>query len=97
MYTGAQRAVQNSPRKLADAFIIGRGFVGADRVALMLGKTHLRPGAAQLLRRAADAKPGQRYPMSSPTQRATASLSSTLAAALSPLTKSRRSQNPIKP
>src|SRR5271169_3073242 len=30
-------AAQDSPRGLADAFIIGRNFIGADRVALILG------------------------------------------------------------
>ena len=30
-------ASQDSPRGLADAFIIGRTFIGADRVALILG------------------------------------------------------------
>jgi hypothetical protein len=30
-------ASQDSPRGLADAFIIGRNFIGADRVALILG------------------------------------------------------------
>src|SRR6202050_3278982 len=30
-------AVQKAPRGLADAFIIGRNFIGRDRVALVLG------------------------------------------------------------
>ena len=30
-------AVQEQPRGLADAFIVGRDFVGSDRVALVLG------------------------------------------------------------
>src|SRR6266498_2318657 len=30
-------AVQNHPRGLADAFIVGRHFVGSDKVALILG------------------------------------------------------------
>src|SRR5258705_232836 len=30
-------AAQDSPRGLADAFIIGRSFIGSDRVALILG------------------------------------------------------------
>src|SRR5581483_380094 len=30
-------AIQESPRGLADAFIVGRDFVGDDRVALILG------------------------------------------------------------
>src|ERR1700756_479852 len=30
-------AVQDKPRGLADAFIVGRGFIGADNVALILG------------------------------------------------------------
>src|SRR5215211_980606 len=30
-------AVQDAPRGLADAFIIGRNFIGRDRVALILG------------------------------------------------------------
>ncbi len=30
-------AVQESPRGLADAFLVGRSFIGADRVALVLG------------------------------------------------------------
>src|SRR6185437_1685746 len=30
-------AIQESPRGLADAFVVGRGFVGKDSVALVLG------------------------------------------------------------
>jgi glucose-1-phosphate thymidylyltransferase len=47
-------AVQNTPRGLADAFIIGRDFVGRDRVALILGDNiFYGQGLPQLLARAA--------------------------------------------
>jgi glucose-1-phosphate thymidylyltransferase len=52
-------AVQNSPRGLADAFIIGREFVGRDRVALVLGDNiFYGQGLRELLIRAAERKAG---------------------------------------
>jgi glucose-1-phosphate thymidylyltransferase len=52
-------AVQNSPRGLADAFIIGRKFVGGDRVALILGDNiFYGQGLRQLLTRAAERETG---------------------------------------
>ncbi|OYW61797.1 MAG: glucose-1-phosphate thymidylyltransferase [Azorhizobium sp. 32-67-21] len=43
-------AVQESPRGLADAFIVGREFVGSDRVALILGDNlYFGHGLADLL------------------------------------------------
>ncbi len=43
-------AVQESPRGLADAFIVGRDFVGSDRVALILGDNlYFGHGLADLL------------------------------------------------
>jgi len=48
-------AVQDSPRGLADAFIVGRTFVGRERVALVLGDNiFYGSGLPQLLTRAAD-------------------------------------------
>jgi glucose-1-phosphate thymidylyltransferase len=47
-------AAQPRPRGLADAFIIGKGFVGADRVALILGDNlFYGTGLSTLLRQAA--------------------------------------------
>jgi glucose-1-phosphate thymidylyltransferase len=52
-------AVQNSPRGLADAFIIGREFVGRDRVALILGDNiFYGQGLRELLMRAAQREAG---------------------------------------
>jgi glucose-1-phosphate thymidylyltransferase len=52
-------AVQNSPRGLADAFIIGRQFIGADRVALILGDNiFYGQGLRELLIRAARREAG---------------------------------------
>jgi len=47
-------AVQESPRGLADAFLVGRDFVGSDRVALVLGdNVFYGHGLAEKLARAA--------------------------------------------
>jgi glucose-1-phosphate thymidylyltransferase len=52
-------AVQESPRGLADAFIIGREFVGHDRVALILGDNiFYGQGLRELLIRAAQREAG---------------------------------------
>jgi glucose-1-phosphate thymidylyltransferase len=52
-------AVQTSPRGLADAFIVGRKFVGGDRVALILGDNiFYGQGLRQLLTRAAEREVG---------------------------------------
>jgi glucose-1-phosphate thymidylyltransferase len=52
-------AVQTSPRGLADAFIVGRKFVGGDRVALILGDNiFYGQGLRQLLARAAEREVG---------------------------------------
>jgi glucose-1-phosphate thymidylyltransferase len=52
-------AVQEQPRGLADAFIIGRDFIGSDRVALILGDNiFFGHGLPDLLRRAADRTTG---------------------------------------
>jgi glucose-1-phosphate thymidylyltransferase len=47
-------AVQDSPRGIADAFVIGRDFIGGDRVALILGDNiFYGRGLSELLLRAA--------------------------------------------
>jgi glucose-1-phosphate thymidylyltransferase len=52
-------AVQEQPRGLADAFIIGRDFIGSDRVALILGDNiFFGHGLPDVLRRAADRTTG---------------------------------------
>ncbi len=52
-------AVQKSPRGLADAFIIGRSFVGRDRVALILGDNiFYGDGLIELLARAVKRQSG---------------------------------------
>jgi glucose-1-phosphate thymidylyltransferase len=52
-------AVQKSPRGLADAFIVGREFVGGDRVALILGDNiFYGQGLRQLLTRAVEREVG---------------------------------------
>jgi glucose-1-phosphate thymidylyltransferase len=52
-------AVQKTPRGLADAFIIGRKFVGGDRVALILGDNiFYGQGLPDLLKRAAKRETG---------------------------------------
>jgi glucose-1-phosphate thymidylyltransferase len=52
-------AVQHQPRGLADAFIIGRDFVGQDSVALVLGDNiFYGHGLQRMLRRAAERKSG---------------------------------------
>jgi glucose-1-phosphate thymidylyltransferase len=52
-------AVQEHPRGLADAFIVGRDFVGSDRVALILGDNiFFGHGLPEVLKRAADRTAG---------------------------------------
>jgi glucose-1-phosphate thymidylyltransferase len=52
-------AIQEHPRGLADAFIVGRKFVGADRVALILGDNiFYGHGLPELLARAVDRQVG---------------------------------------
>ena len=52
-------AVQESPRGLADAFIVGRDFVGGERVALVLGDNiFYGSGLPHMLRRAAGREEG---------------------------------------
>ena len=52
-------AVQESPRGLADAFIVGRQFIGRDRVALVLGDNIFHGhGLAELLAKAAERTSG---------------------------------------
>jgi glucose-1-phosphate thymidylyltransferase len=52
-------AVQDQPRGLADAFIVGRDFVGSDRVALILGDNiFFGHGLPDVLRRAANRTEG---------------------------------------
>jgi glucose-1-phosphate thymidylyltransferase len=52
-------AIQDEPRGLADAFIVGRDFIGRDRVALILGDNiFFGQGLSDLLRRAAERTSG---------------------------------------
>ena len=52
-----QYAIQDEPRGLAEAFIIGRDFVGADHVALILGDNiFYGHGLPDLLKQATDAR-----------------------------------------
>ena len=52
-------AVQKTPRGLADAFIVGRNFIGRDRVALILGDNiFYGQGLPELLTRAAKRETG---------------------------------------
>lgn len=52
-------AVQTEPRGLADAFIVGRSFVGDSSVALILGDNiFYGAGLMELVRNAAEPKPG---------------------------------------
>ena len=54
-----QYAVQESPRGLADAFIIGESFIGSDNVALVLGDNiFYGQSFSQVLKRAAERKEG---------------------------------------
>ena len=54
-----QYAVQESPRGLADAFIIGESFIGNDNVALVLGDNiFYGQSFSQVLKRAAERKEG---------------------------------------
>ncbi|MFG1344748.1 glucose-1-phosphate thymidylyltransferase RfbA [Xanthobacter autotrophicus DSM 431] len=63
-------AVQDQPRGLADAFIVGRAFVGSDRVALVLGDNlFFGHGLPQLLAQAAAREKGATvfgYPVQDP-------------------------------
>ena len=65
-------AVQPAPRGLADAFIVGRDFVGADRVALILGDNiFYGNGLCELLKRAVVRERGATifaYSVADPTQ-----------------------------
>jgi glucose-1-phosphate thymidylyltransferase len=65
-------AVQPTPRGLADAFIVGRNFVGRDRVALILGDNiFYGHGLVELLQRSAARETGATifaYIVADPTQ-----------------------------
>jgi len=65
-------AVQASPRGLADAFIVGRKFIGHERVALILGDNiFYGQGLSALLQRTAARKTGATvfaYAVANPTQ-----------------------------
>jgi glucose-1-phosphate thymidylyltransferase len=65
-------AVQPIPRGLADAFVVGRDFVGRDRVALILGDNiFYGHGLPELLRRAAAREAGATifaYAVADPSQ-----------------------------
>lgn len=65
-------AVQNQPRGLADAFIVGRDFIGSDSVALVLGDNiFYGHGLPELLARASSRKKGATvfgYVVKSPEQ-----------------------------
>ena len=52
-------AIQEKPRGIADAFIVGEEFIGNDNVCLILGDNIFHgPGFTQILRRAASLKEG---------------------------------------
>jgi glucose-1-phosphate thymidylyltransferase len=52
-------AIQEAPRGLADAFIVGRDFIGTDRVALILGDNiFFGHGLTELLKHAVERKSG---------------------------------------
>ncbi|QIB27590.1 glucose-1-phosphate thymidylyltransferase RfbA [Caloranaerobacter azorensis] len=65
-------AVQDKPRGLADAFIVGEEFIGNDRVALILGDNiFYGQGFSQILKRAANREEGATifgYYVKDPTQ-----------------------------
>ena len=67
-----QYAVQESPRGLADAFIIGEEFIGKDKVALVLGDNLFYGyGFTERLKRATDREEGATifgYQVSNPTE-----------------------------
>jgi len=66
-----QYAIQESPRGLADAFIIGEAFIGKDKVALVLGDNVFYGfGFPEILKRVADRDEGATifgYHVSNPT------------------------------
>lgn len=65
-------AVQETPRGLADAFIIGQNFIGNDNVCLVLGdNVFYGQGFSQTLKNAAERKDGATifgYPVADPTE-----------------------------
>ena len=89
-------AAQDHPRGLADAFIVGRDFIGSDAVALVLGDNiFYGHGLPELLTKASARRVGPQYSaMSSTIPISMAWSNLILPAAPSRSRKSRRNRNP---
>ena len=91
-----QYAVQAVPRGLADAFIVGKEFIGDDKVCLILGDNiFFGHGMPQVLRRAASQEKGATFSLiRCATPNAMAWLNSMIPAKPSVWRKNHRSQDP---